>query len=216
MQVADLPRRAPVSDASRGSEAARLADKRELRARMRARRLALGSGESSQHAGELSRRLQALPEYRSARCVVGYVAFRGEMDPAPLLERARADGKRVALPRVQGATGLLLHEHASDDALIRSALGILEPSPRSPTVDPTEVDLVLVPALAVDARGQRLGYGGGYYDRLLPTLPRAFAVAAVHDFQVLAAVPVTHFDQRVHCIVTERRVLRVAPGAGAR
>ncbi|MGD8863103.1 MAG: 5-formyltetrahydrofolate cyclo-ligase [Myxococcales bacterium] len=214
MRCGPPPGRDAVSDAQGEDAGPVFAKKREIRARIRAERHALSAGERSRRADQLARRLRALPEYRTARCIAGYVAFRAEMDPAALLDAALGEGKRVALPRVEGAAGVRLHEHMAGRELVRSALGILEPSPRNPTVDPAEVDLVLVPALAVDATGHRLGYGGGYYDRLLPTLPRAFSAATVHDFQVLPSVPVTHLDQRVDCIVTERRVLRIAPGAG--
>ena len=92
---------------------------------------------------------------------------------------------------------------------VQNEYGIGEPSADAPRIATEDIDLILVPALAIDSRGQRIGYGEGYYDRLLPALARAFKVATTYDFQLLVEIPNTAHDAPVDCLVTDARTLRV-------
>lgn len=189
--------------------------KDELRRRMRSVRRALPREAREARARAAAERVMALPAFVQARTVLAFVAVRGEMDPAPVVQAARAAGKRLALPRVDfEAMALRLHLWEADDPLAEGGYGIPEPDPAAPTVDASEVDLVLVPALAVDPTGQRIGYGKGFYDRLLPTLPRAVRCALVYDFQLIGEVPRTPEDVPVHVIVSDARVILVEGTAG--
>ena len=89
------------------------------------------------------------------------------------------------------------------------SMRVPEPPEDSPLVDPAEVDLVIVPALVLDERGARIGYGAGYYDHLLPRLTRAVRIGVVFDFQLVAEVPETVGDERVNVVVTDERVIEV-------
>lgn len=179
--------------------------KSALRTSLRAQRLALPVVARQARARALADRLAELPELTSARVVLSYNRIHGEMDATPTLARLSA---KVAFPRVDDDT-LTLHEvHARED-LETSLYGVLEPRADAPRVAHEAVDVVLVPALAVDERGFRIGYGRGFYDRLLPTLPNALAVAIVYDFQLVAEVPEEPFDVPVHVVATDARVLRV-------
>lgn len=185
----------------------RIQVKRELRRRLRAIRGQLPAEARAARSAAIVDRVLALPELRAARSIAAFVAMRSEADPAGIVAACRARGHRVALPRVHPEPdGLVLHAHAADDPLERSSFGVLEPSASAPRVD--AVDVVIVPGLAFDPRGHRIGYGKGFYDRLLPTLPGAFRCAIAYDFQLVPEVPDRDGDVPVHAVVTDRRVLR--------
>lgn len=153
-------------------------------------------------------RLVALPEFERARVIAFYMPLKFEIAPTRAMELALAQGKTVALPRVDDPTHTLtLHRYEIGDALHESAFMVREPAASAPQVAPVEVDLALVPGLAFDGRGQRLGYGQGYYDRLLVSL-RGLRVGLAFDFQLLAEVPSFEHDVPVDALVTDRRVLR--------
>lgn len=189
--------------------ALRLQAKEELRRRMRSVRGAIPADARAARSRAMVERVLGLDEYARAKVVAGYVAVRSEADPAAVLARALADGKRVALPRVDANGALVFHDWSDGRTLVESELGILEPAEDSPVLAPSEIDLVLVPALAADARGHRIGSGRGFYDRALPLLTRAHAVAYVYDFQLLAEIPDTEGDACVDRVLTDRKTLVV-------
>lgn len=163
-----------------------------------------------------------LAPYRRARLVASYVAFGSEVDLAPLLADA---GKRFAFPRVNArpAPHLTLHAapaagFAASAAWERHRFGQLEPGATLPEVEPAAVDLFLVPGLAFDVAGARLGYGKGYYDRLLPLAREgATLVGVTVDALVLPELPRLPHDVRVGYLVTEsgwREALRVSSQEG--
>ncbi|MDX2233842.1 MAG: 5-formyltetrahydrofolate cyclo-ligase [Hyphomonadaceae bacterium] len=137
--------------------------------------------------------------------VAGYVRFRSEIDPAPLMARLARDGCILALPRTPAGpreAGLTFHRWAPGEPLIRSAFGVLEPADGAPALEP---DLLLVPLLGFDASGARLGYGAGHYDRTLAHLRARRSVTAIglaHAVQEVAAVPTEPTDQRLDGILT--------------
>ena len=200
-----------TSDAS--EHALRLQVKRELRTRMKAVRRALPKVARAARAEAIVERVAALEAFGAAEVVAVFVAVRGEVDLAGLVARARSAQKRIALPRVDPDRGeVTLCEVHGEDPLVTGAFGIPEPSPEAHPLPGEAIDLILVPALAVDPRGHRIGYGGGFYDRLLPTLPRAIRCAVAYDFQLLAEVPDVPGDARVHWVVTDRHTLAAEEG----
>lgn len=183
--------------------------KQALRERMRRVRHVLPAESVAARSARLCERLWALRELQAAPLVVGYRAVRKEVDVAALLARAEHAGKRVGLPRVHDDAGLTLHLHRSGEPLEESALGIEEPAPEAERVALDAAMVLLVPALALDVRGHRIGYGRGYYDRLLPRLPHAFTVAVGYDFQLASELPSAEHDFAVDCVVTDERTVRV-------
>jgi 5-formyltetrahydrofolate cyclo-ligase len=177
--------------------------------------------------------LAALPEVRAAvasgACIAGFMAVLAEIDPAEMLDQARAGGAKIALPRVpprrpaQGDEqddaqrsdsdrGPRLRFHlASASDLRPGRFGIQEPDASFPGVPAQDVAVMIVPGLAFDESGQRLGSGGGYYDEVLmghgSTRPR-LVVGLGYDFQVVDACPAGPEDARVDCVVTDGRVIR--------
>jgi len=155
-----------------------------------------------------------LEAWVDASFVAAFVSIRGEADLSALVDQALERDGRVALPRVDmEANDIFLHEVKDPHALARGgAFDIPEPSPDAPLAPLAAIDLVLVPALGLDPMGRRIGWGRGYYDRLLPQLPRAVRVAVAYDFQLLAEIPDQPHDARVDFIVTDTRTIEVATG----
>ena len=162
----------------------------------------------------VSRHLLAWERFRDARCLGVYLAFGAEVDLADVIAAAWAGGKLVAAPRVGPDGVMTLHELKEDDVPERHRFGQPEPPAAAPEVPPEDLDVVLVPGLAFDERGQRLGYGRGYYDRLLPRLrPDAAAVGVAPEALVVPALPAEEHDARVTHLVTESGLRSVAGGA---
>ncbi len=160
----------------------------------------------------IAARIMALPAYGAARSLLLTLPFRSEWDTRALAAAALAAGKRVVVPRVDATARVLsLHAILSLDADVSPGYrGIPEPRAAVPRVAPDDVDLAIVPGVAFDARGRRLGYGGGYYDRLLPLLREAVPrIAGAFDVQVVDVVPAARHDLVVDTIVTPTRVLAV-------
>ena len=176
-----------------------------LRLRFRAARDAVGPRARKEAAAAIARRLEGIDRYVEARRLVFYASFGSEVETGPLMEAAQAAGRVVALPRMEGKT-LVLHEHGPGDPLEPNAFGIPEPPPSAPTVALDAADVVLVPGLAFDRRGHRLGYGGGYYDRLLRTSPHAYRIGLAYGFQLVERLPAMHHDEPLDAIVTESDV----------
>jgi 5,10-methenyltetrahydrofolate synthetase len=155
-------------------------------------------------------RVAALDAFRRARVALAYVSFGSELETRPFLEEVLASGRALVLPRVErAARRLALHRVRDLDAELEPGTwGILEPVPgRCPPAPPGEIDFVLVPGLVFDPDGGRIGYGAGYYDRLLAAWPPPVPplVAAAFELQVVPAVPVLPADHRVDLVVTESR-----------
>ena len=185
--------------------------KDELRRRMRAIRKAHPPETRAARSERARDRLVELDVWAQAETIAGYFPIHGELDPRPALEAARAAGKRTALPRVDmEAQRVVLHEWTGEGDLEPGAFGIPEPRPDAPELE--RVDLVLVPALAIDAQGHRIGWGKGFYDQLLAgEAAGAVRVGYVYDFQLLAECPVMPHDVPVQWVVTDTRAFSVDP-----
>ena len=182
----------------------------------------------------VARRLARLQTVRRARTLMAFLSLPTEIDTWPIIRWAWAEGKRVAVPRVEPPLAgrekdLAGHEIvpvvlepadvaglADHPAVRPGALGILE-VPDAPAIPAAEIDLVLAPCQALDRAGNRLGKGGGFYDRFLarPDL-RAGVIAVAFQEQVLDAVPATPNDRRVAMIVTDAETISISTGGPAR
>lgn len=192
-------------------DAIRVGVKTEIRARRRAMRRALPADARERRSDSITERVLSLDEWRDAAMILTFVSKRTEVQTGRLVEHAWRAGKRVATTRVTPeGDELTLHLWASGDELEDSGLRFRQPLASAERVAEESVDLVLVPALAVDERGHRIGYGRGFYDRLLPRLTNALRVALVFDFERIAEVPARDGDEPVDVIVTDERVVRTA------
>lgn len=183
-------------------------DKASLRSAMRARRRALGQAAMREAEARAAAALLAHDAWKAARTVALHAAVRGELPTDVLLAAALASGKRVALPR-EAAGGMELRLIGHRDEASEGPRGIPEPAADAPLVAPAEIDLVVAPGLAFDRRGNRLGQGGGDYDRLLAALGAgAASVGWCHDFQLVESVPTEGHDRRVGWICRPSGLLR--------
>lgn len=180
--------------------------KQELRNQFCTLRECLPPEEMTAASAALCRRLAAWDILRQARVVLTYLAFRNEPDPAPLFQLLPAI--HWVVPRIQGKR-LVLHPY-DPERLVRHPFGMLEPAADLPMVDPATLDVILVPGVAFDLRGGRLGFGGGYYDRFLPTTP-ALRVGLAYDLCLVAKLPRNEEDQRMDWVATPTRLIHCAP-----
>ena len=183
------------------------AAKRALRASIRRRRCAVEPESRERSAEAVAARLVDTMEWRSASRVALYSALPDELPTGPLHQAARVRGLPVLWPRILGER--LEFALCEEGVLVPGRFGVLAPPARCPACGLVQGDLVIVPALAFDASGRRLGRGGGYYDRVLADLPaRASSVAIGYDFQQVDAVPAEDHDVAVSMVVTDAGIHR--------
>ncbi|MFD6423600.1 5-formyltetrahydrofolate cyclo-ligase [Streptomyces sp. NPDC060198] len=178
-----------------------------LRRELLAARAALTGGELAASAAALARTALTLPELSDARTVAAYVSVGREPGTRALLDLLRARGVRVLLPVLLPDDDLDWAEYEGPDRLLKARRGLLEPGgPRLGPAAVLDADTVLLPGLAADTRGMRLGRGGGSYDRVLARLAAAGAhpalVVLLYDDEVVARVPAEPHDHPVDAVVT--------------
>lgn len=166
--------------------------------------------ELAERARAVAAQLTAVPEVRRAATVAAYVSVGREPGTGALLDALAAVGKRVILPLLQPDNDLDWATYSGADALASAGRGLLEPTgPRLGVDAVATADAVLVPGLAVDQTGLRLGRGGGSYDRALGRVPvGTFTCVLLNDDEVIDQVPAAAHDRRVAAAVTEHRLLR--------
>lgn len=199
--------------ASRASRSLRDA-KLEMRSRIIACRNAIAPGVHAVESTRIAAAIAALPSFAQAGTVLLTLPFGSEWDVRPLALRALAEGKTLAIPRVD-ASSRMLALHAVSDLrrdIVAGFRAIPEPLASLPQLAAGMVEWVLVPGVAFDRRCHRLGYGGGYYDRLLPLMrPEVPRIAGAFDCQIVEQAPSAPHDQPVDRVVTPTQTLQ-APG----
>jgi len=188
--------------------------KRRLRHEMSQRRIGCAPSAQATASGQLCSRLDGLQFWASSAVVAGFSATKGEIDPAAALHLCEQKGAVVVWPRTSALTPRLSFHRANSAAhWCFGAFGIREPVACSPWVPIESIDAVLVPGLAFDSRGGRLGWGGGFYDELSNAIPcrsRTVLVGVAHDFQLVDHCPVEPSDVFVDWVVTDQKVIRCA------
>ena len=159
-------------------------------------------------SGIVAGRVVRLPEYAKAQTIACYVSTEDEVGTEAVILDALESGKVVAVPRVGRHGALSFHSVGSARELSPGAFGIMEPNEDSPVVSLSETQMVVVPVVAWDESGNRVGRGGGYYDRALREREGSFAVGLAFESQRAAAVPSTQLDAPLDAVVTETRTLR--------
>lgn len=158
-------------------------------------------------------RMLSLEEFRNAGIIFFFASFRTEIDTTEMIKSALSSGKRVLLPKVDKENHeLLLYEIRDFSELTPGYMGIPEPSFQGRQMSINDADIVIIPGAGFDASGNRIGYGGGYYDRLLSGLQKDIPVIApAYEEQIEDCIPSEPHDIRVNMIVTDRRVIRCGP-----
>jgi 5-formyltetrahydrofolate cyclo-ligase len=180
-----------------------------LRQRARALRNSIPPKAIAERSTRIVDRCEALACVAGARTVALFwpIEGRNEVDLRSLDARLRAQHKRVAYPSIDGVTRVMTFRFVDDPATLEErGLGFREPDASAP--EAAALDVVLVPALQIDGRGHRIGYGAGFYDRTLPRFaPPAVTVGVAFSFQLIAEVPVTEGDIPVALVVTDDQIL---------
>lgn len=182
--------------------------KKILRNQVLDSRSALSSEERKGKSREIERRLFSLPEFQESRTILFFASFRSEVETGDMIRRALAGGKRIVLPKVNGKELLLFRITDFDNDLAAGAWGIPEPVKGTPA-DLQEIDLIIVPGAAFDEQGNRIGYGAGFYDKLLHGFNKPM-VALAFELQIVPSVPADQHDVPVRKIVTEKRIIETS------
>ncbi len=185
--------------------------KAELRKRMRGLRQAMPATSCAERSSRIVVALEAMPEIIAAKAVALFwpIVDRHEVDVRALDASLRARKLRVAYPAIDPETREMTFRWADASQLDERGLGFREPPPDAPEVRPNELSAIVVPALAIDPGGHRIGYGAGFYDRALCRFaPPATTLGVAFDFQLVAEVAITDGDVALDWIVTDARTMR--------
>ncbi|ODA38932.1 5-formyltetrahydrofolate cyclo-ligase [Desulfosporosinus sp. BG] len=189
-------------------------DKRHFKAEVRksclAQRAALGEKERESKSRIIQQKFQDLPEFQQAQTVMLFLNFRDEVETTALAEATITCKKKLVLPRC-APHGILLPLEVRDlsEDLESGAWDIREPKLTNGKVEPSEVDIIIVPGAGFDLQGNRLGYGGGFYDRFFTLLnPLTPKVALGFECQVIEKVPVDKHDIKMTILITENEVYK--------
>jgi 5-formyltetrahydrofolate cyclo-ligase len=187
-----------------------LLDKKKTRQRVLQQRRAFSATEKTPAEQRMLKFLQSWDVFRQAKTIHIFISKTDEPDTSPIIESAWESGKTVAVPCVVPESFELFHSQLkSFEDLSSGALGVLEPSPEGRiAMNPESFDLVIIPGVAFDRQGGRLGYGKGYYDRFLEQTT-AFRLALAFNFQVLEKVPTEKHDVPMNGILTESGIIEV-------
>ena len=174
-------------------------DKKELRRTIRERKRAMTEEEIVQRSEKLGKLFVQSEAYKNAKTIYGYLPYNQEVRTVPMLEQALKDGKKVAVPKVYGDEMKFLY---LDDLtkVSKGYAGIPEPIADGPVAD-DETALVLMPGLAFDPQGHRIGYGGGFYDKFLAAEPNHPTLALCYEFQLLPELDTEEHDIPVDTVL---------------
>lgn len=184
--------------------------KKQLRNRFRELLESLPGGQIEKRSISAAELLRECPEYHRARTIFVFLSMPVEIDTTELITRAWADGKRVLAPRMDWERRELraIEIHSFTQGLVETKFGIRQPD-SAVSVAIADIDLAIIPGLAFDKMGNRLGRGGGLYDRFLADADfHGVACALALDEQVIDTIPIEAHDRTVHLLVTDKRVLR--------
>jgi 5-formyltetrahydrofolate cyclo-ligase len=180
--------------------------KAELRAEALAKRDALPADLRARAAELIA--AHSIAEARPGVIVSGFMPLKSEINPIPLMRKVAQAGAALALPVIAGrGKPLIMRAYAFEDELVRGQWGIREPSADAPEVEP---DVLLVPLLAFDRAGYRIGYGAGYYDMTITALRAKKPIAAIglaYAAQEIPHVPITDRDARLDVVLTEHEAI---------
>jgi len=188
-------------------------NKKNLRNIYRERLRLLDPRERGRYDALIADALLSLPEFSRAQTIMTYLSFSGEADTFGFARAVLERGKRLVVPKVvsQSQNLLACEIHDLESGLVKNYYGILEPDQdHTNPVKPEEIDFHVIPGMAFDLEGYRLGHGRGYYDRFLNQISRCSFLAGIcYSFQIMDALAHDPWDVPVHCLVTEKEVFRI-------
>lgn len=174
-------------------------NKQELRRAIRERKRAMTEEEIVERSNALAEKFYNSPAYQAASTIYGYLPYNQEVRTIPMLQRALDEGKRVAVPKVYGEEMRFIYLEDLTQ-VSKGYAGIPEPIADAPVAEDQRA-LVLMPGLAFDPQGHRIGYGGGFYDRFLAQEPHHPTLALCYEFQMQAHLDTEEFDIPVDTVL---------------
>lgn len=174
-------------------------NKQELRRAIRERKRAMTEEEIVERSNALAEKFYNSPAYQAASTIYGYLPYNQEVRTVPMLQRALDEGKRVAVPKVYGEEMRFIYLEDLTQ-VSKGYAGIPEPIADAPVADDKRA-LVLMPGLAFDPQGHRIGYGGGFYDKFLAKEPHHPTLALCYEFQMQAHLDTEEFDIPVDTVL---------------
>lgn len=180
-------------------------EKKEFRKEMLTKRRSLSHHRVEHESQKICRKVMDSSSFETATTVLAYMPTQNEVDVIDIIVQSLLQGKTVGIPRCLDKAGHMeFRQITSFQEVAPGAYGILEPTTDCPLLEPAEA-LLLVPGVAFDADGFRLGYGGGYYDRYLAEHPELHTMGMAYDEQIVEKLPVGLYDQKLQDIVTPTR-----------
>lgn len=188
------------------------AEKELLRQSFRLKRRQISVARQEEKAKQIANLLTSFPEFLSSKQIAGYWPIDGEISPLSILEQAHIEQKHCYLPVITGSSKhLQFVEYKPNDPLIPNQFGILEPDPSTQkTISIADLDLILIPLVAFDRQGHRLGMGEGYYDQTFSTISeqhktkKPFLLGLAYEIQHVETLPLNDWDVPLHGILTEK------------
>ena len=183
------------------------AEKKALRSKIIADRRKLTDNYRQRASNRMMTVFCALPDFKEPRKVLCYASMADEVQIRPLMEKWLSLGVTVALPHITGKGQMEAVSFTDIDSLVEGEYGILTPDlEKGEIIPPDELDLIIVPGIAYDTRGERLGMGGGFYDAYLARATKAKRIALAFSCQLVAKIPMEAHDVLVHKIITEQGI----------
>ena len=183
------------------------AEKKALRSEILAKRRALTAAYRQKASTRIIDVFCALPDFKETRKVMCYASMADEVQILPLVQKWLDAGVTVTMPRVIRKGEMEAVTVPSLDALVEGEYGIFTPDPvKSQAVAPEELDLIIVPGVAFDTRGERLGMGAGFYDAYMAKAIKAKRIALAYSCQLVSSVPMEEHDELVNKIITEQGI----------
>lgn len=163
----------------------------------------------------IARRLIAHEKISEATNIFIYVSFRSEVRTIEIIEKILHSGKIVSVPvtHVKEKRMEAVHIEDMERDLVPGYCGIPEPTServKNNVLSPEDIDVVIVPGSVFDERGGRFGYGGGYYDRFLQAIPKAYRIGLAYELQMIARAPLQPHDEFLDCIISEKRIIKTS------
>lgn len=184
-------------------------DKQTMRLAFKARRQAMSEGECNERGQALCERIMDSEAYKKAHTIMAYLAMPKEANLDRLIEKALAAGKKVYVPVCVSKTEMIAAELKSLEAITLGVLRIRIPAEPYECIAPTDLDLILVPGVAFDVAGGRMGMGAGYYDRFLADVSAERCVGVAWDTQVVSeSIPMDVHDKRLGALLTDKQSLQ--------
>lgn len=183
------------------------AEKKALRSKILAARRGLSDSYRQKASQRMTDVFCALPDFKGPRTVLCYASMADEVQLRSLVERFLAAGVTVAMPRIIGKGQMEAVTLPNLDSLVEGEYGILTPDPaKGEIIPPEQLDLIIVPGVAFNTKGRRLGMGAGFYDAYMARAVNAKRIALAYSCQLVADVPMEEHDEMVHRIITEQGI----------